>query len=93
VVRLSRNREIVNREKLDSLIRKNGITSCRIKTKFLDDADIQIDKGDDKESFLTEIQNKVFEMAEKLPHRQVVLKIRKENTSVEIIVNPVTGAA
>ena len=93
MVALSRNRTIINQNSLDQLIRANGISRCRIRSKFVDNADIYIEKGDNKESFLSDIHDKVLKMAERLPHHQIVLKIKKENNDVDIILNPVTGAA
>lgn len=90
---LDRDRSIVNNDQLVSLIRKNGIKTCRISSKFIDIDPVEIQKSESKENFLTEIQKIIFEHAKHLPHHQVVLKITKEDTVVEIMINPVPGAA
>ena len=93
MVQLTRDRQIVNRDKLFDLIGNNGINQCRIRSKFLEDVDYEIKKESDNEKFLSEIQDKLIEAAEKLPHRQIVLKIKKEDMSIDVVLNPVTGAA
>jgi len=93
MVAINRGASIINQDELISTIRRNGISHCRVRTKFLENADVEIEKDNNQESFLNEIQNKIIEIAKRLPHRQVILKIKKENTNVDIIVNPVTGAA
>ena len=92
MVSLDRNRQILNEDTLFNAIRSNGINKCRIRSKFIDREPLEVPK-DDEDDYVDKLQTAILEYAKALPHRQIMLKIKKRNSVAEIIINPVTGAA
>jgi len=93
MVVLDKQRKIINEDKLQLMVRGDKqLTKYKISSKFIDCEPIELVK-DTKEDFFKKLHETILTYASNLPHRQVVLKVRKNGIVVEIVINPVTGTA
>ncbi len=89
-----RDRSLVNEDQLRKVLHDDDFSRLKIRSNFIPEESLILEK-EDNDGFFDKVQKSILEYAKELPHRQLVLRMKKneESKEVEIIINPVTGSA